>query len=96
MSKAFDKVWHNGLKYKLITKALPKFLIRILSNYLDDRTASIRMGSYVGPPFDLLSGVPQRGCLSPTLFSFYTSDLPPPSGKNEHIIYADDITQIIL
>ena len=28
-------------------------------------------------------------------FALYTADLPPPSGNNESIIYADDITQII-
>ena len=32
----------------------------------------------------------------PTLFALYTADVPPPSGNNESIIYADDITQIIM
>ena len=95
ISKAFDKVWHGGLKFKLIQANLPNYLIRIISNYLDNRTATIKIGQYVGPRFPLLSGVPQGGCLSPTLFALYTADVPPPSGMNEMIIYADDITQII-
>ena len=95
ISKAFDKVWHEGLKYKLIQANLPNYLIRIISNYLDNRTATIKIGQYVGPRFPLLSGVPQCGCLSPTLFALYTADVPPPSGMNEMIIYADDITQIV-
>ena len=95
ISKAFDKVWHNGLRYKLKNSPIPNYLIRIISNYLQDRTAKIRIGNYIGPEFPLLSGVPQGGCLSPTLFNFYTKDTPTPSGNNEQIIYADDITQII-
>ena len=94
ISKAFDKVWHEGLKYKLIQANLENSLIRIVSNYLN-RTATIKIGEYIGPKFSLLSGVPQGGCLSPTLFALYTADVPPPSVMNEMIIYADDITQIV-
>ena len=54
-----------------------------------------RTGQYIGPKFPLLNGVPQGGCLSPTLFALYTADVPPPSGMNEMIIYADDITEIV-
>ena len=95
ISKAFDKVWHNGLRYKLKNSPIPNYLIRIISNYLQDKTAKIRIGNYICPEFFLLNGVPQGGCLSPTLFNFYTKDTPIPSGNNEQIIYADDITQII-
>ena len=95
VGKAFDKVWHDGLKCKTLLYNLPNYLIRIISNYLDDRQAQIRIGQFTGQAFPLLSGVPQGGCLSPTLFNLYTSDLPPPQNDNEQIIYADDITQII-
>ena len=44
ISKAFDKVWHEGLKYKLIQANLPNYLIRIISNYLDNRTVTIKIG----------------------------------------------------
>ena len=43
----------------------------------------------------MYSGVPQGGCLSPTLFTFYTHDVPRAGGQNCNIIYADDITQIV-
>ena len=81
ISKAFDKVWHDGLRIKLIQANLPSYLIRIVSNYLENRIA-IRIGTFIGQKFPLLSGVPQGGCLSPTLFALYTADLPPPSGNN--------------
>ena len=95
VSKAFDKVWHNGLKYKLIQINLHTCFLRILCNFLDDRTASIRIDNYIGPPFPLLSGVPQGAGVSPTFYSFYIHDMPPPAPDSTYIAYADDITQII-
>ena len=95
ISRAFDKVWHGGLRYKLLQTDLPNRLIRLISDYLTDRTANIRIDDYIGPTFALSSGLPQGGCLSPTLFTFYTHDLPDPPGNTHYISYADDITQIV-
>ena len=95
ISKAFDKVWHAGLKHKLINLHLPDNFTRLLCNFLDNRTASIRLEHYLGPPIPLRSGVPQGSVISPTLFIYYTSDLPPPTPYSNYIQYADDITQII-
>ena len=55
----------------------------------------IRIGEYVGEEFGLESGVPQGGCLSPTLFNFYTHDMPNAERENVNVVYADDVTQII-
>jgi hypothetical protein len=62
---------------------------------LQNRTARIRIGEYLGREIKLLSGVPQGGCLSPTLFNFYTSDIPDAEGQSLNLIYADDVTQIV-
>ena len=71
VSKAFDRVWHQGLKYKLtnINNIHPCFL-KILSNYLDNRQARLRINNYTGPPFPLERGVPQGACLSPITILF--------------------------
>ena len=37
VEKAFDRVWHNGLHYKLLTLNLPPLLNRWISNFLKDR-----------------------------------------------------------
>ena len=94
VAKAFDKVWHTGLKYKITTLQLHPCYTKILTDYITDRTAAIKIDTYTGPSFPLLSGVPQGACLSPTLFSFYTHDMPPPTPHSEYIQFADDITQI--
>ena len=95
VSKAFDRVWHKGLKYKLtlINNIHPCFL-KILANYLDNRHARLRINNYTGPTFPLERGVPQGACLSPTLYTFYIHDLPEPIPNSDYIAFADDITQI--
>ena len=60
-----------------------------------DRTATIKIGHFTGPKFNLETGVPQGACLSPTLFNIYVHDIPRPLPNTDYIQYADDITQII-
>ena len=84
------------MKYKLAhTENLPSLIIKILSSYITERTAQIKINQYIGPKFAIKSGVPQGGILSPNLFIIYTSDLPPSGPNATDIIFADDITQII-
>ena len=95
VSKAFDKIWHTGLKYKLTEINLHDCYQRILCDFVMDRTARIKIGRYTGQTIELETGVPQGACLSPTLFNFYVRDLPDPLPNTDYIQYADDITQII-
>ncbi|ROT62222.1 putative RNA-directed DNA polymerase from transposon X-element [Penaeus vannamei] len=88
VSKAFDKVWHDGLKYKIIQLQLPTHLTRLLCSFLDHRTATIRLGSHLGTPLHLRSGVPKGSVLLPTLYILYTANLPQPTPcKTLHRIY---------
>ncbi|KAF2348383.1 Reverse transcriptase domain [Trinorchestia longiramus] len=96
VSKAFDKVWHTGLKYKLSQLNLHPLFTKILTNFLSDRTAAIRIANHTGQGFPIKSGVPQGAIISPALYNFYTHDLPPPIPNTDYIAFADDITQITL
>ena len=96
VSKAFDKVWHGGLQYKLINNyELPDTIIRLLSNFITNRKAKINIKNKNSEFFSIKSGVPQGSCLSPTLYAIYTNDLPQPEEKNETVQFADDVTNVI-
>ena len=68
----------------------------IFSNFISNRTASIRISHLIGPPITL-NGVPEGVCLWYILLNSYTSDISPPSpgAHTTNIAYADDITQVI-
>ena len=38
ITKAFDKVWHQGLRYKLRQNGISGELLNILTDFLDNRT----------------------------------------------------------
>ncbi len=67
VAKAIDKVWHNGLKYKLLKLGLLNILEKILCNFLNNRKAKINIENDYSNYITLLSGVPQGSVLSPTL-----------------------------
>ena len=77
VEKAFDAVWHNGLRYKLTTvPGLPAKLLRLLSNYLTDRHILVRVGQSRSRDVTLRAGTPQGSVLSPTLFNIFVNDIP--------------------
>ncbi len=95
VAKAFDKVWHSGLKYKLLQLGLPDILQKTLCTFLDNRIANISFGNELSHDVNILSGVPQGSVLSPTLYTLYTNDLPQAGPGCMDTLYADDITQIV-
>ena len=78
VEKAFDSVWHNGLRHKLAAAKLqlPTKLVRLLSSYLDGRTIQVKVGQTLSRPITVLAGTPQGSVLSPTLFNVFVNDIP--------------------
>lgn len=92
ISQAFDKVWHEGLLFK-IKSNLPYQFYEIFKSYLENRTFYVRQQSAISNLQDVKSGVPQGSVLGPTLYLLYTADLP----LNNDVMtatFADDTTII--
>ena len=97
VAKAFDRVWIEGLQCKIIQlDNLPLLVKKIICSFTEGRTVQIHINNVIGPKFHLKSGVPQGSILSPSLFIFFTHDLPQPVFVTDtDVIFADDISQII-
>ena len=76
ISKAFDKVWHAGLLYKLIKHDIPSSYVRWIHSYLTDRTEFVSANGSHSAKRDIQTGVPQGSVLGPILFLFILNDIP--------------------
>ena len=90
---AFDKCWHDGIRYKLREGCgLPDRLVRLLSSFLTDRTLQIVEGGLFSRIINLRAGTPQGSCLSPLIYIISVNDLPTGDHRgNSHFQFADDI-----
>jgi hypothetical protein len=59
IASAFDKVWHNGLVYKLIDSKFPNHLISWIKEFLKNRLFCVRVESVITSKLNILAGVPQ-------------------------------------
>lgn len=84
---AFDRVWIEGLLYK-IRDRLPAFFA-ILKSFLSLRSFAVRFGDARSASSPIRAGVPQGSVLGPVLYSIYTADMPSPPNVNL-ATYADD------
>lgn len=88
IQQAFDRVWHDGLLYKL-KKALPNSAFMIIKSYLHERLFQVKCGESYSSFYEIRAGVPQGSVLAPVLYTIFTADLP----QSENILtatYADD------
>ena len=89
ISKAFDKVWHEGIVHKLKCNGISGNLLNFFENYLKNRFQRVVLNGTESNWKKLHSGVPQGSVLGPLLFLVYINDLT--DNISSHMrLFADD------
>jgi len=92
ISKAYDKVWIDGLLYKLLKLHLPPNMYFFIRSFLTSRTIQVVHGGTTSSQRTLAAGVPQGSILAPFLFTIYLHKITKNIHKNTRMsLFADDI-----
>ena len=67
-SKAFDRVWHKGLLYKLKSSGIIGTLMQWFTHYLKDRKQRVVIPGASSDLYLIKAGVPQGSILGHLLF----------------------------
>ncbi|CAH8492055.1 unnamed protein product [Dicrocoelium dendriticum] len=89
-SKAFDKVPHERLLFKLRGIGVTGNFLSWVSDFLQGRFMQVKVNEALSDQILMTSGVPQGSVLGPELFNIFINDLPSEL-QTDCLIYADDL-----
>ena len=75
ISKAFDRVWHKGLIFKLKQNGIDDNLLDWIESYLTNRSQKTFVGTSYSQSKNLTAGVPQGSVLGPLFFLVFVNDI---------------------
>ena len=89
LPKTFDKVWHEGLLYKLKNNEINGNALQLIKSFLRNRCQRVVLNGQSSSWLSIRAGVPQGSVLVPLFFLIYINDLP--EGLNSEVkLFADD------
>jgi hypothetical protein len=80
MEKAFDKVWHDGMRLKMLKAGVCGKMFHWISHLLANRTARVQLRGHTSRKAQIQQG----GVLSPTLFVIYINDVTEDIRRSVH------------
>ena len=89
ISKAFDKVWHKGLIYKLKQNGISGNILNTIIDFLSFRKQRVVLNGQVSQWANIEAGVPQGSILGPLLFLININDRSDDLSTNARL-FADD------
>ena len=94
ISKAFDRVWHDGLLCKLQRIGICDDLLKWYKSYLMRRKQKVVLGNTKSRIGEITAGVPQGSVLGPLLFLIFINDITENTNCNIRL-FADDTTLFV-
>lgn len=76
IAKAFDKVWHNELLFKMYNSNFSVHIIKIIKPFLLNRSFAVKIDGEISNSKEIKAGLSQDSCLSLSLFNLFTNDIP--------------------
>ena len=95
ISKAFDRVWHKGILYKLRCMGCSNRVVKWFESYLSQRRQRVVINGQSSDWVHILAGVPQGSILGPLLFLIYINDIVKHIGCSIRL-FADDTSLYII